>query len=439
MPLMRILPNSENIINLFEDFFDEIMNKKNDRMIELSTIIRKKMIEFGGKILESWIINNIGNGYKGYKITKETDGKIDEMKFSKHLSKTYYSCMGEINISRSYYQNQNGGYFPIEEEYPFLKDEFLPDLKELSCYASMMEPYEVASRMLDRIGGIQISSSSLQKITKTVGDKLVEKEDDALKEENNYEKPEKNIDLLVSSFDGAFIKTKNDWKEVKTGVVYEVKAGKDNKQHAINKSYISRIENYKDFGRRIYEESCRRNYFNAKQTVVIGDGGKWIWKISKQYYPKSIEIVDWYHASEHIWDIVECMYGSRINEEGKKVEEKCEDFLYNGLIFEMENLIKEKMQELKIKQNSGRYKKIIKGIKYFNNNEQRMKYSDFEKRGFPIGSGVIEGACKHIVQLRMKKNGMKWSISGAHCVLQLRCQHFSDRWNEVKDVIEYAA
>ena len=65
-----------------------------------------------------------------------------------------------------------------------------------------------------------------------------------------------------------------------------------------------------------------------------------------------------------------------------------------------------------------------------------MKYSYFENQGFPIGSGVLEGACKHVVQIRMKRNGMIWSISGANEVLQLRCLQLSNRWEEVKNVIE---
>lgn len=436
---METLPNKNDIIKYFENNFDEIINLKDCKITDLSMKIKNKMLEIGSKILESWFVTNIGNGYQGCKIKKEINGNVEDLRFYNHLEKTYFSCLGEIKLKRSYYQNSNTGCFPIEEEYQWLKDEFLPDIKEISCYASMLEPYDMASKMLEKIGCIKISPSSLQKITKTIGTMLVEKEDEIQKKNIFYEKPIKDIDLLVISYDGTCIKTKEDWKEVKTGAVYEIKKDKKNEIHAINKSYISRIENCKDFGKRIYEESRRRHLGYAKQIVTIGDGAKWIWEISNNYYPKSIEIVDWYHATEHLWEIIEFIFGSRGSENGIKFEEKCENLLYNGLIFLLEKTITDKMIELKIKQNTERYKSIIRGINYFKNNEQRMKYSDYEDKGLPIGSGVIEGACKHLVQLRMKRTGMKWSILGAHCILQLRCLFNSDRWNEVEDVIENAA
>ena len=67
-----------------------------------------------------------------------------------------------------------------------------------------------------------------------------------------------------------------------------------------------------------------------------------------------------------------------------------------------------------------------------------MRYKYFKELGYPIGSGVIEGACKHLVQLRMKRSGMKWTIDRANAVLQLRCQKLNNRWNEVRELLKAA-
>jgi len=174
-------------------------------------------------------------------------------------------------------------------------------------------------------------------------------------------------------------------------------------------------------------EARRRNVSFIKKVVTIGDGAKWIWEMFAKYYPCSTQIVDWYHATEHLWGIIELIFGNRESEIAKEFEKKCEDILYEGLILLLENTIKDKINELGIKKKSERYEEIIKGLNYFKINEKRMKYSDFENKGYPIGSGVIEGACKHLVQIRMKRNGMKWSYNGAHDILQLRCLYKSNR------------
>ena len=94
------------------------------------------------------------------------------------------------------------------------------------------------------------------------------------------------------------------------------------------------------------------------------------------------------------------------------------------------------MQNKNIKDGCNKYKQIDVEINYFMKNIAKMQYKDFEDKGYPIGSGVIEGACKNLVQIRMKRNGMRWSNDGAHAVLQLRCLYLSGRWNEVEDYTE---
>lgn len=439
---MKILSNNTNMINLFNSIYTEILNSNETDIAKVSKEIKSRMLNLGAKILEDWVSENVGNGYSGTKITKNIDGENISFKFHNHIERHYLSCLGEIKLKRSYYKHKDCGFYPIEEKNPWLKQEFLPDIKELSCYVSMLEPYELASEMIDKIGGISISSTSLQKITKSIGEELVKQEDSIVKKDNiNFEK--NKPDLLVVSSDGACINTKEDWKEVKSGAVYEIETikNKDGEDviKAKNKSYVSRIENSHDFGKRLYIEARRRNVSFANKVVMIGDGARWIWEMSGKYYPNAIEVVDWYHATEHLWSIIELMYGNRNSAEGQIFEEKCEEYLYSGFIMLLKAEIEEKAKELNIKKTTKRYKSISTEINYFLKNEKRMKYEYFESQQYPIGSGVIEGACKHLVQMRMKRNGMKWSISGAHDVLQLRCLYLSNRWDEVIEEINNVA
>jgi hypothetical protein len=432
---MKILSNKDEIINYFESIYEEIINENDMKISDLTKCIRDKMQRIGAKMFEIWFNENIGSGYSGTKITKQINDKKEVLRFHGHLDRTYLCCLGYVNLKRSYYKNKNHNCFPIEENHKWLKDEFMPDIKELSCFLTMLEPYDMAKEILKKVGNISISSFTLQKITKSTSNILVKNEDELLESKKSYI-PKNNPELLVISTDGAKINTDEGWKEVKSGAVYQVKKNKSNELTAYNKTYVSRIENYKTFGKRLYTESRKRGVSFAKEVVTIGDGAKWIWDLFGKYYPNSVEIVDWYHATEHLWDIIDLLYGSRTSEAGKLFEKKCEDLLYAGLIYLLRDTILDKINELKIREKTSRYKLIIKEINYFIKNEKRMKYEHFEEMNYPIGSGVIEGACKHLVQIRMKRNGMKWSVKGAHGILQLRCLYLSDRWGEVEDVIE---
>jgi hypothetical protein len=434
---MKSLSNKNEIIKYFEKIYDEIININEDEFQSVTKIIKEKIMTLGVYIFENWVSENIGTGYMGSKMSRKENETSIIYKFHDHLEKHYLTCLGEVKIKRSYYKSDSGGYFPITEKYPWLKDEFFPEVKELACYVSMLEPYELASEMIKKIGGLSISSTSLQKITKTIGNILVKKEDKKV-ESGNIDHIKVNPDVLVISCDGTCINTSDGWKEVKNGAIYQLKKSQ-NQLKAINKSYISRIEKCDEFGKRLFLEARRRNVSFSKQVVTIGDGAKWIWEMFGKYYPNSIEIVDWYHATQHLWNIIELLFGNKDNKEGKEFEERCEDLLYSGFIELLRNTIIEKAGGLKIKEKSIRYKSIVTELNYFIINKNRMKYEYFENNNYPIGSGVIEGACKHLVQIRMKRNGMKWSIKGAHDILQLRSLYLSNRWNEVIYEIKAAA
>ena len=237
-----------------------------------------------------------------------------------------------------------------------------------------------------------------------------------------------NREIMGISMDGCCIRTIEEWREAKNGVIFDVCHDAKGKPHAVAKSYISRIENSEEFGKRLYTEAKQRNSEAAKKIIVVGDGARWIWEEATLHFPESVQIVDWYHAKEHLWKAAELIFGSREKEESKEWIKKTRNILFSG---EVESLAEEMAKECK-RQN----KKITDELKteqnYFVKNKDRMQYSRFEKLGYPIGSGTVESACKNLVQIRMKRCGMKWTEEGAHAVLKLRCMLLSDRWNEVE-------
>jgi hypothetical protein len=155
--------------------------------------------------------------------------------------------------------------------------------------------------------------------------------------------------------------------------------------------------------------------YNADQIVFLGDGASWIWNMQKRLFPNAICIIDFYHATEHLNEIVDLLplFGPGIRE---KFRQECHRLLKLGDIDKLASLIREKARLSKNKA-----EEIAKRLAYFTENAAKMRYGLFRAAGLFIGSGVIEAACKTIVGKRMKNAGMHWSKKNAEGVIALRC------------------
>jgi len=189
-------------------------------------------------------------------------------------------------------------------------------------------------------------------------------------------------------------------------------------------SYVGAIETAEEFGPRIYAEAVRRGLNQAKRVVVLGDGSPWIWGIADEHFPGAIQIVDLYHAREHLANLSKIVYGPT-HSEGKQWLATGYQELDSGKV---EDLIGD-LRGLKSRDDSVQ-KEIEKQIHYFQTNAERMRYAEFRRQGLFVGSSVIEAGCKTIVGLRLKQSGMEWTVRGANAIIALRCLALSGRWEQ---------
>jgi len=299
-----------------------------------------------------------------------------------------------------------------------------------------LNPYELTQEILEKLSGIKISTSLIQKVTNKVGNELIKQEDDFILKPKSVKKKE-IADKIVISMDGAMINTYNDWKEVKTGAIYEIK---ETEKGLIsdNKTYVSKIEDHLSFRKRIKAEAIRRDYKSAKETIVIGDGARWIWDLADVEFPFAVKILDWYHAKEHLNKIVKLLYPADFKE-SKCLADILENNLYEGNIEELIKIIDKHKSKTTIYDRLEDLADLQTETEYFVKNKDKMQYRYFDDNKYPIGSGVIEGACKQVVQVRLKRNGMKWKNDGAHSVLKIRTMYLSDRWGEVINILKKIA
>jgi len=237
--------------------------------------------------------------------------------------------------------------------------------------------------------------------------------------------------VLLVEADGVQVRYTDAWHEVKIGLAAGCRAGE-----AIAPSYVAAREGPAAFGPRLLAEAARRGALAVvgwqgglwgtslavlRPVVVLGDGAPWIWNLAADHFGARTEIVDFYHASEHVWALATALYGPETpttrhwaRAQTGRLSERGAD----GLLEELGRLraaTPEAAESLRRERG------------YFRTNAARMNYPAYRAQGLPIGSGPVESAGKHLVQHRLKRPGARWSQAGAMAVLTLRTYLASNR------------
>ena len=217
-------------------------------------------------------------------------------------------------------------------------------------------------------------------------------------------------------------------RECKRGCVFTPTAV-DEKGWAIrdpdSTSYVGAIETAGEFGLRIYPEAWRRGWKWAKTRVVIADGAIWIGNLADLHFPGTIQIVDLYHAREHLWETAALLFPN--DAAAKKLwVAPLKDLLDGGEIEAWVGRLREIASEPVLAQ-PALAEEIVKQAEYFATNASRMRYPTFRAQGLFVGSGVVEAGCKTVIGSRLKRSAMFWTVRGANDIIALRCSRFNGR------------
>ena len=210
-------------------------------------------------------------------------------------------------------------------------------------------------------------------------------------------------------------------REVKLGVFFTQDEA-DEKGYPVRDrgscSYIATFEPAAVFGDMVKAEGIRRGADHVRQLTILGDGAAWIWNIAVSRFPEATQIVDLFHAREHLHDLarqLEFMLGDRKDE---WLAARLQDLDYGDIdaicrearVFPLEGIKKDELGT---------------ALGYFENNAHRMRYKWFRSRGLFVGSGLVESGCKAVIGQRLKLSGMRWTVTGAEAITTLRCQQAS--------------
>jgi hypothetical protein len=327
------------------------------------------------------------------------------------------------------------------------------------CHAAVTaRSFEAAAEILREHGGIELSAKQVRVIGETEGQRVAQErqaEVDAFRRrELRFEAPEVP-ELIVVTGDGGRIQTRQPengsaWKEDKIGGVYDALPQKNpaaasaeeyDGAKARTKTYVASLATWEEFGWMLCVEAIRRGYERAKEKLFISDGAVALRSLRQMHFPDAIFILDWYHAVEHLADAAKAAFGENA-EEWRAWYATLKNRLWQGDVDAI--LVALQAESARVgapvpKESESSPRVVLhRNRGYFADNRDGMNYPRFRAEGWPIGSGVAEGAVKQF-GIRLKGtekfwNGFRFGM-GAEEMLALCALHRSEdgRWRAYWD------
>ncbi len=346
--------------------------------------------------------------------------------------------VGDFAFARPYYQCRScgGGIAPDDERLGIGTVSYTPALSRVAAMMVTEVPFERAAGNLSETLGATFAEAEIYRIVEALG-VVAEAEINADMAAPEAAPATPTADTLLIGVDGTTSFIDGDWHEVKVGVVgilgpelqHDAETGRDLLKVSDPRYCAAVATEAGAFFPRVALLARQAGFGHPglRRVVCLGDGARWIWNrtsIFRRDGVEHIEILDYMHASEHVWQVADAFFGDGTLNAHAWVGPVLQALLDQGPTPLMEALGK-------LRPRSARQKRELQNAKdYFTANRDRMRYPDFVAQQLPIGSGVVEATCRSLVCQRTKGAGMRWTKAGAQAVLNLRCLHLShpDRW-----------
>jgi hypothetical protein len=363
--------------------------------------------------------------------------------------KQLLTALGPVQFERAYYvcPRCHQGQCPRDRELDVEDTCYSPGVRRMMAVVGSESSFEQGREQLELLAGIKVTAKAVERQSEAIGGDIEACEQVEMGRAKQLELPEvcaPAAPLLYIEMDGTgvpVVKADTEGRagkvdgqpahtrEVKLGCVFTQTATDEDGRPVRDEqstSYVAAIETAEQFGLRLYTEAWRRGWSRAQKKVVLADGAVWIWNLADQHFPGAIQIVDLYHARQHLWELAGKLFPNH-DKPYKRWTARCLDRLDRGKI---EGLVKTLHHSQPA---SAELAKIVtKEAEYFERNAERMRYPQFRAQGLFVGSGVVEAGCKTVIGSRLKCSGMFWTVRGANAIIALRCcrlsRNFENYW-----------
>jgi hypothetical protein len=376
------------------------------------------------------------------------------------------TLLGPIVIHRAYYQCQRDkeeqreteevacthGEAPFDHQWGLNRQRSSPGVQKVVSYLSALLTLSGVAEAVSRLLSLDISARQVLNLTQPVGEAFLSHENEQVQEmfkrgatKRTSETERQNVQAepikrLYVEMDGVFARLRRGsvvmekeeqeregdvYRDIKVGAIFRGIPGRERSELVPGVfidtpgpiRYVARRSTADAFAPLLYALAQREGIMRSEQVVVLGDGARWIWRLAEEQFPSAVQIVDEYHAREHVWEVARAVFGaSPSQKEGWATH--VIDCLANGRIEEVIAAI-ERLPPMAPP--PGKSRSIPETeAEYFRTNAERMRYPLFRAQGMHVGSGIAEAACKVVVSTRAKRAGMRWTPDGLDAILALR-------------------
>jgi Uncharacterised protein family (UPF0236) len=352
------------------------------------------------------------------------------------------TLFGLVALRRNYYysEEQEQGRAPLDQALGLLAG-YSPGVMRMLCRAAAREPFESGAADLKAFAGLEVEGRQLQRVAERMG-LVVRQSQEQLPPPVHASG---SIPILYVAVDGTGVPMvakelvgrsgkqpdgSARTREVKLGCVFTQttidEEGLPLRDYQ-SSTYVAGFEAAKDFMVRVRREAIRRRMSAADMVALLGDGAAWIWQQGKKCFPLAIQILDLYHALEHLMKLA-----TKLEAKPQKAKRLWRCWKKQLLADNVARVLGQARK--RVAKMTGEPAKLArKEVAYLERNQGRMFYATYRQLGFFYGSGVVEAGCKTVIGQRCKASGMLWSVGGAQNVLDLRCALYGNQFDEVWD------
>jgi hypothetical protein len=419
------------------------LGEPDDGLATVEWAIRAAMTQLGGKLLERLLAAD--SGHRGPRVDC---GAGHEAEFVAYRAKTVDTVLGPVTVRRAYYHcaTCGCGVLPRDDELGVTGASLSPGLRKMTARAAAAVPFAQAGALLAELAGIKLTTKRVERSAEADGAAAahtVAAESAAIRARQMVPLPPAEIpDMLYIAIDGTGVPMvpaetqgrpgraedgRAKTREVKMACLFtqtSLDADGNPARDPNSSSYLATFAPAAGFGMLMAAEARRRGADHIRQLVALGDGAPWIWNLATAHFPAATQIVDLYHAREHVHALA--TLADRYLGTGPQ----------DWLAARLDELDAGDVQALLT---AGRALGLCgtlardrdKALHYFETNAHRMRYAHYRSLGMFVGSGTVEAGCKALVGQRLKLSGMRWTEHGATGILTLRCQQASGRWEQI--------
>jgi hypothetical protein len=395
------------------------------------------MLKLGGGMLGQLLAAD--PGYRGPRVPC---GNGHEAGFIAYRDKVIDTVLGPVTLTRAWYHCAacKHGLAPRDAELGVAGTSLSPGLTAMNDRAAAAGPFAGAAGLLEDLAGVRLTAKRVERAAEASGAAQAA----AVRERSGLITSRKLVplppspvpDKLYAVIDGTGVPMTSKetagregkgqdgrarTREVKLAVFFTQDKTDDDGYPVRDRdscSYIATFEPASAFAGLVKAEGIRRGADHVRQLTILGDGAAWIWGIASGKFPEATQIVDLYHAREHLHDLARLLEFMLPDRKDEWLAARLEDLDYGDIdgicraarAYPLEGIKKRELDT---------------ALGYFEHNAPRMRYHWFRSRGLFVGSGVVESGCKSVIGQRLKLSGMHWTAAGANAITTLRCQQAS--------------